>query len=75
MKLVKAYLYVINPLLALAVLLICLYAAAADGGDFKPEQMFKGGIPTYFVAKGIFCCSAMFLLGMVAYMIRFGKRP
>lgn len=75
MKLFKAYLYVINPLFALAVLLICLYAAGVDGGKFEPERIIKGGIPTYFVAKGIFCSSAMLLLGMAVYVIRLGKRP
>ena len=61
----KTYLRVVNPLIAVIVLLLCLWAAANGDDGFKPIGMFKGGIPTYFVAKGLFCSSALFLLGRI----------
>ncbi|MCS7017019.1 MAG: hypothetical protein NZM42_12990 [Gemmatales bacterium] len=60
----KTYLRVINPIVALLVLILCLYAALFDDG-FKPEGVFKGSIPTYFLAKGLFCSSALYILGQI----------
>ena len=65
------HLRVINPIVAIVVLLLCLYAALFDDG-FKPGGIVKGGIPMYFVAKGLFCSSALFLLGRIL-LILMGK--
>ena len=64
----KTYLRVVNPVIAVLVLLLCLWAAANDEG-FKPMGMLKGSIPTYFVAKGLFCSSALFILGKILSLL------
>jgi len=43
-----------------------------DNG-FRPRDMLRGGIPTYFVAKGLFCSAALFLLGKVVSLM--GEKP
>jgi len=59
------YLRIINPIIAVIVLILCLWAAIWDEGEFKPRGVLQGGIPTYFLAKGLFCSSALFILGKV----------
>ena len=59
----KNYLRTVNPIVAVAVLVLCVIAATFDSGTFKPQEALKGGIPTYFLAKGLFCSSALFILG------------
>ena len=61
----KTYLRIINPVVAALVLLLCLWAAMFDEGQFKPLAFVKGGIPTYFIAKGLFCSSALILIGRI----------
>lgn len=61
----RTYLRLVNPLIALLVLLLCFLAAFFDEGQFKLAEAIQGGIPTYFLAKGLFCSSALFLLGKV----------
>jgi len=61
----KTYLRTVNPVVSVLVLLLCLWAAMNGDNGFKPMDMFKGGIPTYFVAKGLFCSSALFLMGKI----------
>jgi hypothetical protein len=71
----KTYLRIVNPIVALLVLLLCLWAAAFnDSGNFKPLGMFAGGIPTYFVAKGLFCSSALFLVGKILSVMMGGEK-
>ena len=65
----STYLRVVNPLIALAVLFLCLWAAMNGDNGFQPLGMFKGGIPTYFVAKGLFCSSALFVLGRILLIL------
>ena len=36
---------------------------------FKPAEMIKGGIPTYFLAKGLFCSAALFLVGRIVSLL------
>jgi hypothetical protein len=67
----KLFLKVGAPVLSLAVLVLCLVAAFFDrrpNGEVlvKVAEAFQGGIPTYFIAKGIFCSAALFLLGKLA---------
>jgi hypothetical protein len=64
----KMYLRIINPMVAIVVLLLCLYAATFDDG-FKPDSILKGSIAMYFVAKGIFCSSALYLLGRILLVL------
>ena len=61
----KYYLRVINPSIAILVLLICTWAAMTDGGDFEFYRIFEGGLSSYFFAKGLFSSSAVFLLGKI----------
>ena len=60
----RIYLKYINPIISVLVLLLCLWAAMNDDG-FKPRAVIQGGIPTYFVAKGLFCSAALFLVGRI----------
>ena len=61
----RMYLRIINPIVAAIVLVLCVYASVFDEGNFKPAAALKGGIPMYFLAKGLFCSSALFILGRV----------
>ena len=61
----KFYLRYINPIVALVVLLLCVYASV-KGEKKEPLQLsnaFSGFLFTYFLAKGIFCSVSVFLLG------------
>jgi hypothetical protein len=64
----RTYLRIINPIMAIVVLLLCLYAALFDSG-FKPGGVLNGSVPTYFLAKGLFCSSALFILGRVLLLM------
>ena len=61
----KRYLKIVNPIVSVLVLLLCLWAAMNGDEGLKPIGMLKGGIPTCFVAKGLFCSSALFLMGKI----------
>ncbi len=65
----KTYLNIVNPIVALIVLLLCIWAAMNGDNGFRPLEMFKGGIPTYFLAKGLFCSSALFLVGKILLVL------
>lgn len=69
----KTYLRFINPMIAILVLLLCLWAAMNGDNGFRPRDMLRGGIPTYFVAKGLFCSAALFLMGKIVSLM--GERP
>lgn len=71
----NTYLRIINPTIAVLVLALCLWAAMNGDNGFRPWGMLTGGIPTYFVAKGLFCSSALFLMGKILSLIgeRSGK--
>ena len=63
----KIYLKIINPIIALIVFLLCIWAGLHDmDGKLTPELFFLGAINIYFLAKGIFCGTALFLLGLIA---------
>ncbi|HEX3322766.1 MAG TPA: hypothetical protein VHR84_18815 [Terriglobales bacterium] len=64
----KIYLRFVNPVIAVLVLLLCLWAGMNDNG-FKPKGLLEGGFATYFLAKGLFCCSALILLGRLASLL------
>ncbi len=64
----RTYLKVVNPVVSFAVLLLCLYSALFDDG-FKPDGILKGSFGTYFVAKGLFCSSTLFLLGRILLIL------
>jgi hypothetical protein len=70
----KTYLKIINPVVAVLVLFLCLVAATFDDGNFKPLGILKGGIPTYFLAKGLFCSSALFLVGKILSVMTRGEK-
>ena len=56
-----------TPLVALAVLVIGLISASYDGTgkDFRYTGFLKESVPTYFLAKTLFCSTALFLLGQL----------
>jgi formate-dependent nitrite reductase membrane component NrfD len=61
----RFYLKIVNPIISLLVLIICLYSGTFENGNFDIHLAINGGIPTYFLAKGLFCCSALFILGKI----------
>ena len=63
----KIYLRIINPIVAVMVLLLCLWAATFDDGKFELIGLVNGAFPTYFFAKGLFCSSALFIIGRILY--------
>ncbi len=65
----RTYLRIANPLVALVVLLLCLWSALFDDGHFQPQGILGGGIPTYFLAKGLFCSAALFLMGNILLVL------
>ncbi|MBZ5706840.1 MAG: hypothetical protein LAN63_15935 [Acidobacteriia bacterium] len=70
----KTYLRIVNPIVALLVFLLCLWAATFEDGNFRPMGILKGGIPTYFLAKGLFCSSALFLVGKILSVMTAGDK-
>ena len=69
----KTYLRIVNPIVSLLVLLICLYSCTVDHGEFEPLMPIEGGLAAYFLAKGLFCSSALFILGKVLQNMLYGK--
>ena len=65
----RTYLKIINPIVSIIVLILCLWAATFDDGNFKFAAALKGGIPTYFLAKGLFCSCALFILGQLLLVL------
>jgi hypothetical protein len=61
----RIYLRIINPIIAVIVLLLCLWASGTDQGIFSFATMVEGGLPTYFLAKGLFCSLTLFILGKI----------
>lgn len=62
----RTYLRYINPLVALAVLALCVYAGSTpEEGAFTLKSIMDGGFATYFLAKGLFCSAALFILGQL----------
>lgn len=57
----------ITPVVALVVLVIGLISASyeEEGKVFKYVGFFKGSVPTYFLAKTLFCSTVLFLLGQL----------
>ena len=70
----RTYLRIINPIVSLLILLICIYSSIMDEGVFKPGEPLEGGIPTYFIAKGLFCSATLFLVGKILQEMLF-ERP
>ena len=50
----RTYLRIVNPIVATVVLVLCVYASVFDESNFEPAGLVKGGIPTHFLAKGLF---------------------
>lgn len=72
----KFYLKWVNPAVAISVLVICTWIWVGHyfiGFDKSPSPFSEGKniltydyITPYFFAKGLFCSSALFLLGVLA---------
>lgn len=54
----KIYLRFINPVVSAIVLALCVFAAGIDGFFGEP-------LGIYFLAKGIFCGFALFIMGKI----------
>jgi hypothetical protein len=65
----KTYLRGVNPIVALLVLVLCLWAGTFDDGRFKTHAPLEGGLSTYFLTKGLFCSSALFLVGKIVLLM------
>ncbi len=61
----RMYLEIINPIISILVLGICIWAAISESGNVDVMKPIDGGIPAYFLAKGLFCSSALFILGKI----------
>lgn len=62
----RTYLRHINPIVALAVLALCVYAGSTpEEGAFTLKSIMDGGFATYFLAKGLFCSATLFILGQL----------
>ena len=66
-RLMRTYLRIFNPLIALLIFILCSFAAVKEDKDkpIVPTNIIAGGIPTYFFAKGMFCGVALLLLGKI----------
>jgi hypothetical protein len=69
----RTYLKVVNPIVSLLVLLVCLYSSTVEDGDFEALAPVEGSFAAYFVAKGLFCSSALFLLGKILEHMLYGR--
>jgi hypothetical protein len=58
------YLRVLNPAVAISIFALCYWASIGEEAG-NPLGFLAGGISTYFFAKGLFCASALFLLGRI----------
>lgn len=65
----KFYLKVINPIISIIVLGFCLWAGINDNNNVEIINLFKGGFLSYFLAKGLFCSSSLFILGKILELI------
>lgn len=62
----RLYLKWVNPAIALVVLGFAVWAAmTSDNNAVGLGQIVKGGFGSYFFAKGLFCSSALFILGKI----------
>ena len=64
----KFYLTVINPAIAVIILLLCTWAAiygemSSDAPGVNFIGIIQGDLTSYFFAKGLFCSSALFISG------------
>ena len=61
----------VNPVLALAVLVIGLISACTNGKSdvLTYSGFFKDPIQVYFLAKTIFCSTALLLLGWLVELL------
>jgi len=66
----KTYLKIINPTLAVLVLLLCTWSAVFDKGTVNFAGIIAGGFGSYFFAKGIFAFSSLVLLGKILLEIQ-----
>ena len=60
-------------IVAIVVFLICLYTFFLGNGTFNGE-FENDGISFYFLAKGMFCSLALYLLVKILEAVRAGKR-
>ncbi len=61
----RLYLRVINPIMALLTLLLCFWAATLTESEFNIFGLVKGGMNTYFFAKGLFSSCSLFIIGRI----------
>jgi hypothetical protein len=61
----RVFLRYVNPVLAVLVLVLCIVAASTEATQRRLtfSGFFRDPFQVYFLAKGIFCSAALFLLG------------
>lgn len=64
----KTFLRIVNPIVAILILLLCLWAAFFNEGKFNPAGILQGG--ACFVAKGLFCLGQRLLSPKSAHLWR-----
>ena len=63
----RIYLRIVNPIIAFMIFLLCIWAGFHNmEGELEPEIILLGCFNIYFLAKGLFCSSSLFILGIVA---------
>lgn len=71
----RAYLKIVNPAIALVILVLCFWAATYDNGKFAIQGIVVGGMNTYFFAKGLFSASTVFIVGKIFLEIFSRREP
>jgi hypothetical protein len=67
------YLRIVNPIVSALVLIICFYSALVNDDGFDVLLPLSGSFSSYFLAKGLFCASALFLVGKILEAMIAGK--
>jgi len=74
----RFYLRVANPVVSIIVLALCVYASVhqKEGGGLDLRGALSDPLLTYFLAKGLFCSSTLFILGhLLLHLIEGPRRP
>ncbi len=59
------YLRCINPVVSMIIAFICFYSGFVNKGELHLDYVIEGSFSSYFIAKGLFCGVAVFLLGKI----------
>jgi len=65
----KFFLKIVNPIVSVFIFAVCFWAAVFEDGSFDIMNIFAGGIPTYFFAKGFFTSFLLFIAGYILLLL------